>query len=271
MGLAHVFKACCVATIWTAINCSSSRATEVKTFTCWGELWNISTDSAGPTWLEIGHGIHQCSIRNASSENAKRILSVCNLNADCSVKVEVDALRLRKSAAEGDCDDVCIFEDDKIVWVKKGEAQVVSTGDKKLPYGSQGGTDLTVISKAGLDTEHAVIRGAITRDDARAYCEAHNGKATKGCLSEMARYSRTLKSEIHANCTTKEFTDFFGNRYAFLGANPERDKDDGESHARYLLKDLGTGVISAGDNSTGYFTNSALFSALCPRMAPTDW
>jgi len=112
-----------------------------------------------------------------------------------------------------------------------------------------------------LDTEHAVIRGQITRDDARGYCEAHNDEVTKGCLSEVARYSRTLKSEIHANCATKEFTDFFGNRYSFLGASPERDKDDGESHARYLLKDLGTGDTSNGTNSTGYFTNSALFSA----------
>src|SRR5882757_1344622 len=78
----------------------------LKTFTCSGELWNIRTDRGGPTWLEIGHGIDQCSIRNASSENAKRILSVCNLNADCSMKVGVDAQRLRKSAAEGECDDV---------------------------------------------------------------------------------------------------------------------------------------------------------------------
>lgn len=182
----------------------------------------------------------------------------------------MDIQRLRKSAAEGECDDFCIFEGDRIAWIKKGTAQVASGGEK-LPYGSQGGTDLTIVSKAGLDTEHAIIRGTITSDDARAYCGAHNGKVTKGCLSEMARYSRTLKSEIRANCPAKEFTDFLGNRYAFLGANPARDKDDGESHARYLLKDLGTGDISTGDNSTGYFTNSALFSALCPRTAPTDW
>ncbi|WP_407167909.1 hypothetical protein [Bradyrhizobium sp. ORS 111] len=123
MGLVHFFKTCCVVMIYTAINCSSSPAAEVKTLTCSGDLWNISTDSAGPTWLEIGHGIRQCSIRNASSENAKRILSVCNLKADCSVKVEVDARRLKKSAAEGECDDVCIFEDDKIVWVKKGKSK----------------------------------------------------------------------------------------------------------------------------------------------------
>ena len=94
-----------------------------KTFTCSGELWNLSTDSTGLTWLEIGHGIHQCSIRNTSSENAKRILSVCNLNADCSMKVEVDAQRLQKSAADGECDDLCIFEDDKVTWVKKGKTR----------------------------------------------------------------------------------------------------------------------------------------------------
>jgi hypothetical protein len=123
MRLRHFLTASRIAAVCAAINCPSSPAAEMKTFTCSGELWNISTDSTGPTWLEIGHGIHQCSIRNASSENAKRILSVCNLRADCSVKAQVDAQCLQKSAAEGDCDDVCIFEDDKIVWVKKGKAK----------------------------------------------------------------------------------------------------------------------------------------------------
>ncbi|MCD9893229.1 hypothetical protein [Bradyrhizobium japonicum] len=123
MRLAQFFQACCAVAVCTAINCSTSRAAETKIFTCSGELWNISTESGGPTWLEIGHGVHQCSIRSAASENAKRILSVCNLKADCSLKVEVDAQRLRESAANGECDDVCIFEDDKVVWVKKGKAK----------------------------------------------------------------------------------------------------------------------------------------------------
>jgi hypothetical protein len=91
------------------------------------------------------------------------------------MKVDVDAQRLQKSAAEGECDDLCIFENDKIVWVKKGKGRVAGAGEK-LPYGSQGGTVLTILSKADLDTKHAVIRGVITRDDARAYCEAHDGK-----------------------------------------------------------------------------------------------
>ena len=94
-----------------------------KTFTCSGELWNVWTDPAGTSWLEIGHGIYQCSVRDASSENAKKILSACNLNADCSMRVDVDIQRLQKSTAEGECAGLCIFEGDKIVWVKKGKAQ----------------------------------------------------------------------------------------------------------------------------------------------------
>ena len=95
----------------------------LTTFTCAGELWNVQTDTAGTSWLEIGHGIHQCSIKDVSSANAKKILSICNLRADCSMKVIVDTQRLRKSAAEGECDDLCIFEGDKIVSVKKGKAR----------------------------------------------------------------------------------------------------------------------------------------------------
>ena len=39
------------------------------------------------------------------------------------MKVEVDTQRLQKSAAEGECDGLCIFEADKIVWVKKGSTE----------------------------------------------------------------------------------------------------------------------------------------------------
>jgi hypothetical protein len=39
------------------------------------------------------------------------------------MKVIVNSQRLQKSAADGECDDLCIFEGDKIVWVKKGKAR----------------------------------------------------------------------------------------------------------------------------------------------------
>lgn len=92
-------------------------------FVCSGKLRSVQTDPSGTSWLDVGHGIHQCSIRDASSTNAKKILSICNLNADCSLKDKVDMQRLQKSAAKGECDGLCIFEGDKIIWVKKGNAK----------------------------------------------------------------------------------------------------------------------------------------------------
>jgi hypothetical protein len=190
-------KACCIATVCIFLNCSSSPAAEMKTFTCSGELWNIRTDPAGPTWLEIGHGIHQCSIRDASSENARKILSVCNLNADCAMKADVDAQRLRKSAAEGECDDLCIFEGDKIVWVKKGNAAAdskVHIGD--LPYEAQqeAKQDLAACKESGDDAVNSDLDSTIdvyemgngkrlAIFDPKRICAAHGVGAcsTDGC------------------------------------------------------------------------------------------
>ena len=53
---------------------------------------------------------------------------------------------------------------------------------------------------------------SLFRRDAAAACSSSDEDFERdpaSCLSDMARYARTLKSEIHANCTTKEFTDFF--------------------------------------------------------------
>jgi len=58
--------------------------------------------------------------------------------------------------------------------------------------------------------------------------------------------NRSSRHFTARNWTREEFTDFFGNRYAFLGVNPERDKDDGESHGRYLLKDWQLGIFLRG-------------------------
>lgn len=105
------------------LSTSVSPAAETNMFVCSGKLRSVQTDPSGTSWLDVGHGIHQCSIRDASSTNAKKILSICNLNADCSLKDKVDMQRLQKSAAKGECDGLCIFEGDKIIWVKKGNAK----------------------------------------------------------------------------------------------------------------------------------------------------
>ena len=57
--------------------------------TCSGKLWNIDKDDSGDTWIEIGHGLYQCSVKNVASNAGKKILSVCNLGKRCTVRVDL--------------------------------------------------------------------------------------------------------------------------------------------------------------------------------------
>jgi len=123
MAREDFLKACGVTIACILFSTSVSPAAETNMFVCAGELRSVQTDPAGTSWLEVGRGIHQCSIRDASSATAKKILSICDLNADCCLKAAVDVQRLQKSAAKGECDGLCIFEGDKIIWIKKGNAK----------------------------------------------------------------------------------------------------------------------------------------------------
>jgi len=143
---------------------------------------------------------------------------------------------------------------------------------EKLPWGLELEKVLTVTSRSGIDTDHAVITGVITPDDANTYCEAQNdGKVTKSCLATVKDNARSLKPEVSAKCSAKEFTDFAGNRYAFLGANPDKAKDDDGQLVPYLVKDLGTGGIVDRSKDRLYYAVMELFSALCPANTPKDW
>jgi hypothetical protein len=95
---------------------SGSRAI-ANPVTCSGKIWNIWTDKAGVSWLEIGHGINQCSVKDIASANAKKILSVCSFNTDCSVHVNAKN-RSREELANRDSFE--ILDDDQIVLVRKG-------------------------------------------------------------------------------------------------------------------------------------------------------
>jgi hypothetical protein len=87
--------------------------------TCSGELWNISKDDSGETWIEIGHGIYQCSVRDVASQAGKKILSVCKLKSRCTVKVDL-APRTAEEMAEQD--DVVVSDKDEVRWVRSGAA-----------------------------------------------------------------------------------------------------------------------------------------------------
>jgi hypothetical protein len=123
MAREDLLKVCGMTIACILLSTSGSPAAETNMFVCSGKLRSVQTDPSGTSWLDVGHGIYQCSIRDVSSANANKILSICNLNADCSLKATVDMQRQQKSAAKGECDGLCIFESDKIIWVKKGSTK----------------------------------------------------------------------------------------------------------------------------------------------------
>ena len=134
----------------------------------------------------------------------------------------------------------------------------------KVYYGSRAGMQVSVVSVAGLDTAHAVIRTVHARADAIAFCREYIGKVTEQCIKE--ELAIPLNDEITANCPAGTFTDFRGTNYQFLGPN----KSPGDFGPKYLLKDLDRGQIADGSTASGYPTNMSIFKALCPTMAPVD-
>ena len=82
---------------------------------CSGTLWNIHADQNKETWIEIGHGIYQCSVKNAAGEAGKKILSVCNLGNRCTVRVEIVPKH-----REEDHDTVVVTDDDIVLSVRPG-------------------------------------------------------------------------------------------------------------------------------------------------------
>jgi hypothetical protein len=83
--------------------------------TCSGNIWNISNDTR-TAWLEIGHGIYQCSVQ-VSSEAGKKILSICNFGKRCSFAVKLAPVSKEEMA---DRDDVQVTDKDTVLWVRSG-------------------------------------------------------------------------------------------------------------------------------------------------------
>lgn len=134
----------------------------------------------------------------------------------------------------------------------------------KIYYGSRAGMTVTVRSMSDLDTSHAKIITEQTRQDAVGFCHDYQRQdpATEKCIRQ--ELSVRLNDGVTADCPRGVFTDFYGEKYQFLGENP-RSKQSG---ARYLLKNLLTNEIADGSSASGYDVNMEIFRALCPRTAP---
>jgi hypothetical protein len=127
----------------------------------------------------------------------------------------------------------------------------------KIGYGSRAGMVVTVISMSGLDTARAIIRTKHTQEDAEAYCREYVLKVTPDCVRSGMEIR--LNDVITANCTSGDFTDFYGARFRFIGRNAK-----GNTMMPYLIKNIATGQILDGSSASGFPVNLEIFKALCP-------
>jgi hypothetical protein len=82
-------------------------------------------------------------------------------------------------------------------------------------------------------------------------------------VDEQMRGSRP--SVVRGNCLDKTFTDFNGNRYAFLGRT---QNEKTEITAEFSIRDLSTHDILDGSTASGYDVRLEIYQALCPSSAP---
>ena len=104
-----------------------------------------------------------------------------------------------------------------------------------IGYGSRAGMEVSVVSVEGLNTSHAIIRTKHTRENAIAFCRDYVGRITEECIRK--ELAVPLNDVITGDCTTGEFSDFYGSRYRFLG--PNRKSAD-FAMAKYAILDLTT-------------------------------
>lgn len=129
-----------------------------------------------------------------------------------------------------------------------------------LSFGSKSGMSVTVISKVGINTDHAVIKTKYTRKDAMVFCEDYVGKRTEKCVRETL--ATPIAKEVTGNCVTGRFKNFYNEDHQFLGEMKSKGDD---TMAEYIIKNIATGQIADGSNGSGYPTNLGIFEALCPN------
>jgi hypothetical protein len=128
-----------------------------------------------------------------------------------------------------------------------------------IGYGSRAGMEVSIVSAAGIDTEHVVVRTKHTRENAISFCRDYVQNVTEKCISQ--ELAVPLKVEITANCKTGDFSDFHGESFRFLSANHDPRTND---MAELAIMHVATGEIADGSSASGYPVNRDIFRVLCP-------
>lgn len=131
----------------------------------------------------------------------------------------------------------------------------------KVYYGSRAGMLVSVVSRKGLDTAHAVISVEHRREDAVAFCRDYVQDVTEKCIADELAVK--LSSKLTADCKTGQFTTLFGQTYVFLGRSTGTNSMGNE----YVIIDADANTPLDGSMASGYSVALGQFQALCPRRS----
>lgn len=137
---------------------------------------------------------------------------------------------------------------------------ISQAGAEQLYYGSRVGMTATVISKAGIGTENAIIAVEHTAEDAKGFCVEYILDHSMTCVRKTMVEVK-VEPFVYANCKTLVWTDLHAERYAILG---RRTLDD---YVDYDVRRISDGEVLDGSSASGYATAMEIFNALCPGIA----
>jgi uncharacterized protein len=159
---------------------------------------------------------------------------------------------------------ICSWDTDAQVSLEKTPPEP-SPGETVF-WGSRVGMYDDIISKADLNSSHAQIRTAPSRNGAITFCRQYDRDYSLKCIENQLANSNVRI--ITANCASRQFVDFSGGSFQFLGPNNNKD---GDVTASYLIRNARTGEILDGSSASGYSVEGGIFKALCPAAAPAEF
>lgn len=199
-------------------------------------------DMVNQAYLAAVHAAGKRTARAKAQEMlAKR--KACGSDVKCIADIQNQTLQELQSIAQDDSSPLPDAED-------------------ILYYGSRAGMEVTVRSRQGIGTQHAVIVTEHTLANAENFCREYEMTTDPECVKQELK--QELQLTITADCNAGTFTTFYGAQYVFQG---RRKSADTASNTDYVLRETDDNDNSELDGSTasGYDVAIDQFKALCPN------
>jgi hypothetical protein len=131
----------------------------------------------------------------------------------------------------------------------------------RVAYGSRAGMTVTIVSREGVDSDHAVVRVVHTGADAGAFCKFYVVAPRPDCVAEtLAEVAARITDRIEGNCRTGVFTGLWGSAVRFGGRLPRTS----EFGADWDFREEGSAEPLDGTTASGYDVALDQFRAICP-------